>query len=319
MSQQDYWEKDYYKTLGVANSSDATEIKRAYRKLAKDLHPDKNPDNPKAEERFKEVSKAYEVLSDEKSRAEYDEVRAMVASGRRPSDFGGPGGFTQGNVNLEDLLNSGGGFGGLGDIFGGLFGGGRGPQKGADLETQTTLTFLDAMRGATVTLRTSTGTTTARIPAGVTDGARIRLKGKGAQGQPGALNGDLYVSIKVQKHPVFGYEGKALTITVPITIAEATLGGQVKVPTLDGTTVTLKVAPGTKSGTKVRARGKGVTRTDGKASDLLVTLEIVAPAELSDQAKTALEAFALATSEFDPRAALMQQAGLKDESRSSAS
>lgn len=314
MSQQEYWEKDYYKALGVPKTADAAEIKRAYRKLAKDLHPDKNPDNPKAEEQFKEVSKAYEVLSDAKARAEYDEVQAMAASGRRPNDF--TGGFPGGtNANFEDIFGGGGGFGGLGDIFGGIFGGARGPQRGPDYETATTLSFADAMRGATVTLPTATGSTTARIPAGVTDGSRIRLKGKGGAGQPGAPNGDLYVSIKVQKHPVFDFDGKALTVTVPITFAEATLGGQVKVPTLDGTTVTLKVAPGTKSGTKVRARGKGVTRVDGKSSDLLVTLEIVAPTELSEQATSALTAFALATSDFDPRAKLMKDAGIKESAK----
>ncbi len=314
MSQQEYWEKDYYQVLGVAKTADAAEIKRAYRKLAKDLHPDKNPDNPKAEEKFKEVSKAYEVLSDTKTRAEYDEVRTMVASGRGPSDFGGQGfgGFQPGGAgNFEDIFG-GGGFGGLGDIFGGIFGGARGPQKGSDYETQTTLTFLDAMRGATVTLRTATGTTSARIPAGVTDGSRIRLKGKGGPGAPGAPNGDLYVSIKVQKHPIFDHDGKSLTVTVPITFAEATIGGQVKVPTLDGTTVTLKIAPGTKSGTKVRARGKGVTRSDGKQSDLVVTLEIVAPPEISEAAQAALEAFELATKDFDPRAELLRKAGVKE-------
>ena len=316
MSQQDYFEKDYYKTLGVSKSADAAEIKKAYRALAKDLHPDKNPDNPKAEEKFKEVSEAYEVLSDTKSRAEYDEIRTMVANGGgRPGGFGGPGGFSSRggqNVNIEDILGGGGGFGGLGDIFGGIFGGGaRGPQPGADFETTTTVSFEDAMRGAAVTVRGASGSVNARIPAGVTDGARIRLKGKGGPGQPGAPNGDLYVVVKVQKHPVFDHDGKSLTITVPISIAEATLGGQVKVPTLDGTTVTLKITPGTKSGTKVRARGKGVTRADGKTSDLVVTLEIVAPAELSDEARAALTAFANATSEFNPRAALMKQAGIK--------
>ena len=168
------------------------------------------------------------------------------------------------------------------------------------------------MRGTTVSLRTATGTTSARIPAGVTDGSRIRLKGKGGPGAPGAPNGDLYVSIKVQKHPIFDHDGKSLTVTVPITFAEATIGGQVKVPTLDGTTVTLKIAPGTKSGTKVRARGKGVTRSDGKQSDLVVTLEIVAPPEISEAAQAALEAFELATKDFDPRAELLRKAGVKE-------
>ena len=316
MSQQDYFEKDYYKTLGVSKTADAAEIKRAYRALAKDLHPDKNPDNPKAEEKFKEVSEAYEVLSDTKSRAEYDEIRTIVANGGgRPGGFGGRGGQ---NVNLEDLLGNNGGFGGLGDIFGGIFGGGgRGPQPGTDFETSTTISFENAMRGAAVTVQGARGSVNARIPAGVSDGARIRLKGKGGPGQPGAPSGDLYVVVKVQKHPVFDHDGKSLTVTVPISITEATLGGQVKVPTLDGTTVTLKITPGTKSGTKVRARGKGVTRADGKASDLVVTLEIVAPAELTDEAKAALTAFADATSNFDPRANLMKQAGITESAKMS--
>jgi len=315
MSQQDYFEKDYYKTLGISKTADAATIKKAYRTLAKDLHPDKNPDNPKAEEKFKEVSEAYEVLSDTKSRAEYDEIRTMVANGGgRPGGFGGPSGFGgRGgqNVNIEDILGGGGGgFGGLGDIFGGIFGGGRGPQPGSDFETSTTISFASAMRGATVSVQGVDGSINARIPAGVSDGARIRLKGKGGPGQPGAPSGDLYVVVKVQKHPVFDHDGKSLTVTVPITITEAALGGQVKVPTLDGTTVTLKITPGTKSGTKVRAREKGVTRADGKTSDLVVTLEVVTPTELTDEAKSALTALADATREFDPRANLMKQAGI---------
>jgi molecular chaperone DnaJ len=190
MSQQDYFEKDYYKTLGVSKSAETAEIKKAYRALAKDLHPDKNPDNPKAEEKFKEVSEAYEVLSDTKSRAEYDQIRTMVANGgARPGGFGGAGGFGgRGgqNVNIEDILGNGGGFGGLGDIFGGIFGGGaRGPQAGADFETTTTISFEDAMRGAAVTVQGARGSVNARIPAGVSDGSRIRLKGKGGPGQPG--------------------------------------------------------------------------------------------------------------------------------------
>jgi len=308
MGQQDYFEKDYYKTLGVAKSADADEIKKAYRKLAKDLHPDKNPDNPKAEAKFKEVSEANAVLSDPKSRAEYDEIRAMVASGRtRP---GGPGAYPgSGGINVEDWMAGAGGAGGMGGIFETLFGGGsRGPRPGADLETQITLSFNDAMTGTTVKVH---GATNARIPAGVTDGKRIRLKGKGAAGQAGGPNGDLYVIVHVQKHPIFDHDGKSLTVTVPISIAEATLGGQVRVPTLDGSTVLLKLTPGTMSGTKVRARGKGAKHADGKSSDLVVTLEIVAPAELSEQAKSALEAFALATSDFDPRAVLMKKAGVK--------
>jgi len=315
MSTQDYFEKDYYKTLGIAKTADAAQIKKAYRALAKDLHPDKNPDDPKAEDKFKEVSQAYEVLSDAKSRAEYDEIRTMVANGGgRPGGFGGPSGFGgRGgqSINIEDLMGNGSGFGGLGDVFGGIFGGGgRAPQPGTDFETATTITFDTAMRGGAVSVRGSNGSINARIPAGVANGARIRLKGKGGPGQPGAPSGDLYVVVKVQKHPVFGHDGKSLTVTVPITITEAALGGQVKVPTLDGTTVTLKITAGTKSGTKVRARGKGVTHTDGKASDLVVTLEIVTPAELTDQAKAALSAFAEATTDFDPRADLMKQAGI---------
>ena len=314
MSQQDYFEKDYYKILGVSKDVDATELKKVFRKFAKDLHPDKNPDNPAAEERFKEVSEAYEVLSNPKSRAEYDEVRAMLANGGpRPGAGGFGGGYSsQGNINIEDLLGNGGGFGGLGDIFGGLFGGGRGPRPGPDHETTATISFEDAMRGATVQVATAKGPTTARVPAGVSNGARIRLRGKGGAGEHGAPAGDLYVVISVKAHKIFGHDGKAITVKVPISITEATLGAQVKVPTLDGNTVTLKVAPGTKSGAKVRAKGKGVTQHDGKTSDLVVTFEIVTPTELSDQARAALEAFDLATSDFDPRSALMKQAGIKE-------
>jgi molecular chaperone DnaJ len=390
MSTRDYIEKDYYKALGVPKDATAAEIKKAYRKLARQHHPDANADNPKAEEKFKEISEAYDVLSSDKSRKEYDEARSLFGSGgfRMPGGMGGPAGGTGGpggfTFDLGDLLGNAraggaGAAGGIGDILGGIFGNGRRgtgtqqPRRGADVETEVTLDFDDAVAGSTVALRmtspqpctacsgtgakagttprvcptcsgtgvtsrgaggfafsepcrdcrgrglivddpcpvchgsgraTSEKTMQVRIPAGVNDGQRIRLKGKGSPGERGGANGDLIVLVHVRPHTLFGRNGDNLTLTLPVTFPEAALGGQVKVPTLDGSTVTLKLAPGTTSGRVLRVRGKGVTRRDGTKGDLLVSVDVAVPQKVSGKAKEALEAYREATASENPRAHL---------------
>lgn len=371
MSSKDWIEKDYYATLGVQKSASSNEIKKAYRKLARESHPDHNPGDPKAEERFKAVSEAYAVLGDEAKRREYDEMRALFGSGafrRGARGAGGPGGQP---FDVSDLFGGaagGGRFGGFQDLFSSMFSGGgaggparpRGPARGRDVETEVTLDFGDAVRGVTLplTLRTpgvcdtchgtgakpgtqpvscpichgvglttrnqgafsfsepcrncqgvgtvvqekcpecqgtggvtKTRTLNVRFPAGVADGQRIRLAGRGEPGERGGPAGDLYVHVKVRPDELFGRSGDDLTLTVPITFPEAVLGTDLRVPTLDGA-VTLRVPPGTPSGRVLRARGKGVVRRDGRAGDLLVTLNVVVPARVSEEARAALRAFA---------------------------
>ncbi|MFI0737839.1 molecular chaperone DnaJ [Streptomyces sp. NPDC021100] len=387
MSTKDFVEKDYYKVLGVPKDAAEADIKKAYRKLAREFHPDANKGDASAEERFKEISEAYDVLADPKRRKEYDEARALFGNGGfRPGPGGAGGSF---NFDLGDLFGGAqggagaGGFGGgLGDVFGGLFNRGGGttrtqPRRGQDIESEVTLSFTEAVDGATVPLRmsssaackacsgtgdkagtprvcptcvgtgqvsrgsgggfsltdpcpdckgrglipenpcdvckgsgraTSSRTMQVRIPAGVSDGQRIRLRGKGAPGERGGPNGDLYVVVHVGSHPVFGRKGDNLTVTVPVSFPEAALGGEVKVPTLGGPPVTLRIPPGTPNGRTMRARGKGAVRKDGTRGDLLVTVEVVVPKDLDDKARDALETFRDATAGEDPRAELFRAA-----------
>ncbi|WBB78210.1 molecular chaperone DnaJ [Micromonospora sp. WMMD882] len=376
MSAKDWVEKDFYAVLGVERSASSDEIKKAYRKLARESHPDHNPDDPRAEERFKAASEAYNVLSDDQRRREYDEMRSLFGSGafrRNARGAGQPGGMP---FDVSDLFGGGarggggGGFAGgnFTDLFGSIFSGGgpggpgrpRGPAKGRNVEAEVGLDFSDAVRGVTLplTLRapgvcdtchgdgakpgtrpvtcpqchgsgtvtrnqgsfsfaepcrdcqgvgtvveekcpecrgtggvTKTRTLTVRFPAGVADGQRIRLTGRGEPGERGGPAGDLFVHVKVRPDELFGRSGDDLTLTVPITYAEAVLGTDLRVPTLDGT-VTLRVPPGTPGGRVLRARGKGVVRRDGQAGDLLVTLDVVVPATVSEEARKALETFA---------------------------
>ena len=308
MSAKDLYEKDYYKILGVPKDADAATIKKAYRKLAKDLHPDANAGDKKIEEKFKAVSEAYDVVSDPKRRAEYDEAQRYGASGPMGGARRGPGGFQGGRgQNVEDLF----GGGDLSDIFGGLFGGGgrqRGPRKGADLETSVTISFEDSIHGVTMPLRLSTGNISARIPAGVKNDQRIRLKGKGQSGEPGALAGDLFINVAVSPHQVFGRDGDNLTVIVPIRFDEAVNGADIKVPVLDGPAVTIRIPAGTKTGAKFRARGKGVVRPE-KSGDLIVSVDIAVPKDLTPAAQKALDEFAAATQDFDPREELMRKSG----------
>ncbi|GHJ91805.1 chaperone protein DnaJ 1 [Streptomyces sp. NE5-10] len=389
MSTKDFVEKDYYKVLGVPKDATEAEIKKAYRKLARENHPDANKGDTKAEERFKEISEANDVLGDPKKRKEYDEARALFGNGGFRA--GGPGGGGSFNFDLGDLFGGGaqggaggfGGGGGIGDVFGGLFnrGGGAGartqPRRGQDIESEVTLSFTEAIEGATVPLRMSsqqpctacsgtgdkngtprvcptcvgTGqvsrgsgggfsltdpcvdckgrgliaenpcevckgsgrakssrTMQVRIPAGVFDGQKIRLRGKGAPGERGGPNGDLFVVVHVDAHPVFGRKDDNLTVTVPVSFTEAALGGEIKVPTLGGPAVTLKLPAGTPNGRTMRARGKGAVRKDGTRGDLLVTVEVAVPTELDDKAREALETYREATASTDPRAELFQAA-----------
>ncbi len=319
MSAKDLYEKDYYKILGVSKDADAAAIKKAYRQLAKNLHPDTNQGDKAIEEKFKEVSEAYDVLSDSKSRAEYDDARRMGAAG-----FGagrrGPAGGRPGGPNVEDMFGGGGqGFGDLSDIFGGLFGGGggrRGPRRGSDLETSIKISFDDSIFGATKSLTLSTGNVSTRIPAGVKNGQQIRLRGKGQPGEPGAPAGDLLINIAVVPHPVFGRDGDNLTVTVPVRFDEAVNGADIKVPVLSGQPVTIRIPAGTKTGAKFRARGKGVAAAH-KTGDLIVTVDIAVPKDLSSAALKALAEFAAETSDFDPREELMRKTGNTTDSRKS--
>ena len=361
MSARDFVEKDYYAALGVPKDATAAQIKKAYRKLASELHPDRNPDGA---ERFKEVSEANDVLSDATKRKEYDEARALFAGG----GMRGPGG---GGFDVGDLFGQARQGGGFSDVFSNLFGGSNGrrqaPRKGPDIEAAITISFADALHGATVPLRLATQgtcstcggsgaapgtspvtcsacqglgvisrnqgsfsfaepcrtcrgtgrqittpcptchgngeqtkerTITARVPAGVADGQKIRLKGKGSPGDAGAPAGDLIIAVTVTPHPVFGRKANHITLTLPVTFAEAALGGNIQVPTPDGT-VTLKVPPGTRSGRTFRVKGKGFPSKAG-VGDLLVTVEVDVPHQLSPEERTALESYA-AVSHHDPR------------------
>ena len=325
MANQDWFDRDFYKSLGVASDASDPEIKKAYRKLAKDLHPDKNPGDAKAEQRFKEVSEAYSVLSDPGQRKEYDAVRAMAHGRARFTAGSGPsGGFSDDVFSGFFSRQSGrqaGGFGTAGanisveDLLSGMFSGGGAsgfgqaapPRTGSDVEATTTLTFRQAVEGDTVTLRREDGSSvTTRLPAGVKDGQKIRLRGQGNPGPAG--NGDLILTVSVQPHPLFGRSGDDLTVTVPVTFAEAALGARIPVPTFDGSTVTVKLPPGTPSGRVLRVKGKGVTRKDGSSGDLLVNVSVAVPQKLDGAAREAVEAYAAATAGDDPRAGLLAQA-----------
>lgn len=391
MSTKDYLEKDYYAVLGVPKTATADEIKKAYRKLARQYHPDTNQGDATKETKFKEVSEAYDVLSDSKRRKEYDDARTLFGSGVG-GQRAGSGGFP---FDFGDLFGGtgqqAGGQGGgagerLGDLFGGLFNRGGGatrttsttrPRRGQDIESEVTLTFTEAVEGATVSLRLtssaactacsgtgakagttprvcptcegtgaasrnlgnfafsepcrdckgrgllvddpcpvcegsgrakSTRTIQARIPAGVADGQRVKLKAKGAPGENGGPAGDLYIQTHVKAHAVFGRLGDNLSITVPVTFTEAALGAEIKVPILKGLPVTLRIPAGTPNGRTFRVRGRGVSRKDGTKGDLLASVEVIVPKTLDDKSRELLTEFNTATAGEDPRAELIQRA-----------
>ncbi|WP_407345367.1 DnaJ C-terminal domain-containing protein [Pengzhenrongella phosphoraccumulans] len=328
MTGQDWLEKDFYSVLGVSKTAEETEIKKSFRKLARKLHPDHNPGDAKAEAKFKEVGEAYAVLSDPKQRQQYDQLRAM-AGGARFNAGSGRGGSSGGFEDQFGGLFGGGGGGrtryapqgaggGFEDLFSGLFGGGgqgapgggagfRAPRVGVDLAATTTLPFRQAVEGSTVTLGVDGRNVTARIPAGVRDGQKIRLRGRGRSGEPGGPAGDLVVTVHVSPHPVFTLEGNNLRLNLPVTFDEASLGATVTAPTFDGDTVRLRVPEGTPSGRVLRVRGKGIATAKG-TGDLLVTVQVVVPQKLTGAAREAVEAFAAATSSEDPRADLAARA-----------
>lgn len=334
---QDWATKDFYAALGVTKSASADEIKSAYRKLARQYHPDKNPGDKAAETRFKEISEAYGVLKDPEDRKQYDAIRSMTGGGKFTpgggfGGFGGGTGFSGGG--FEDIFGSMFGRGqggsqtgatytggadapGFEDILSNMFGagaptsngnGGFGPfgrrtrpEKGKDLTASTSLTFRQAVEGATITLTVNGKHVTARIPQGVADGQKIRLKGKGQPGVNGGENGDLLITVSVEKHPVYELKGHDVYVNVPIGLDEAALGATVDVPTVTGEIVKVKVPAGSSSDKVMRVRGKGVDTTRGKVGDLYVRLKITAPAELPDDARRALELYRAAISEVDPR------------------
>ena len=408
MSTRDWVEKDFYRELGVAKDASGDDIKKAYRKIARENHPDTKPGDTKAEARFKAAGEAYGVLSDPEKRKQYDEARALFGSGRGmfgrgagtgAGPTGAPGGFDVGDLFGGAARGTGAGGGGLGDLLGGLFGGGapgtggmgggvggpgttgmpRRDQRGADVETEVRIDFDEAVNGATLPLRLSaparcatcsgngarpgstprtcltcggagvvsrnqgafsfsepcrdcrgTGsivddpcpdcggdgvttrqrTLTVKVPAGVGDGQRIRLSGQGQPGPLGGPAGDLFVVVHVSADDLFGRSTRNaddLTLTVPVTFPELVDGTTVTVPTMTGR-VSLKVPPGSQSGRTLRVRGRGVQRKDGRAGDLLVTLELAVPARLSAAATEALAAYAEATRDHDPRADLEARA-----------
>ncbi len=315
-------QKDLYTTLGVARDAGQDAIKKAYRRIARKNHPDVNPGDTRAEERFKAASEAYEMLSDPEKRKNYDEFGDAAlnpnfdaaAARRSYGAFGGGGrGGPCGGGSPFGGAPGGSPFGDMGDLFGDLFGGGgrggpgmRRGRKGEDLETTLQLSFEEAAKGGerqiSVGRPTASGgrraeVVTVRIPAGVSDGGRIRLPGKGGEGLGGGPPGDLFARIKVGKHPLFTREGRDLHLDLPITVTEAVLGARIEVPTLEGG-VTLSIPPHTDSGKKLRLREKGIPnpKRGGKPGDLYVTVQISVPRELDDEAKKKLEAL----SAFDP-------------------
>jgi molecular chaperone DnaJ len=317
MASQDWLEKDFYKILGVDKSVSDAELKKVYRKLARTHHPDSNPDDPQAEAKFKEISEAYSVLSDPAERQEYDQIRTMAAGGPRfTSGGGGAGGF-------DDIFGgmfggqrpggyTGGPSGGFGDLFQGLFGEPGGgysqPVKGQDLNARITLDLATAVEGTTVSVEASSGKKIqAKIPAGVKDGQKVRLRGKGQLSPNGGKPGDVIITVGVPKHPVFSREDNHLRVVVPVTFAEAALGATIDVPTLDGERVRVKVPSGTQSGQVLRVRGRGIN-AGGKMGDLLVELKVAVPSHMSSTAKAHLEKLVQALPDENPRDDLMAKA-----------
>ena len=339
VASQDWFEKDFYAILGVPADADSIAIKKAYRKLARTLHPDQRPGDKAAEKRFKEIGEAYAVLSDPDERKQYDAIRSMSRGGARFTSgapggagsgfedvfsnlFGGGGGGSGGNVRFN-TGRGGGGQPNIEDLLGGMFGqqaGGQGPQgygrygapagprRGADVEARTTLSFRDAVEGSTVTLSTADGSrVTARIPAGVKDGQKIRLRGKGNAGDQGAPAGDLMLTVQVAPHPVFGRDGDNLTVDLPVTFAEAALGATVSVPALSGDPVKVRIGPGTPNGRVLRVKGRGVA-AKSHTGDLLAKVSVAVPQRLSDKAREAVEVLRAEESDADPRADLFARA-----------
>ncbi|WP_417555267.1 DnaJ C-terminal domain-containing protein [Microbacterium sp.] len=320
MASQDWFDKDFYKTLGVSKDVSDAELKKTYRKLARKYHPDSNPGDAKAEAKFKEISEAYSVLSDAEQRREYDEIRAMGSGARFTAPgSGGAGGFE----DVFSRFGQGGQSANFDDIFsmftqggGSSFGGGRfgqqgygAPRKGADVTARTTLDFATAAKGDTITLQSGEGKPfKIKVPAGVADGQKIRLRGRGRPSPDGGEPGDIVVQVTVRPHPVFTRDGLNLRLTVPVTFTEATLGATIEVPTLGGDTVKLRVAPGTPSGRVLRVKGRGIVSAKKGTGDLLAELQVAVPAHLDAAAREALERFHELEPAENPRAEMMAKA-----------
>ncbi|MFL0565325.1 DnaJ C-terminal domain-containing protein [Microbacterium sp. 179-I 1D1 NHS] len=325
MASQDWFDKDFYKVLGVSKDVSDADLKKTYRKLARTYHPDSNAGDPAAEAKFKEVSEAYSVLSDKEQRAEYDQLRAMGSGSARfqPGASGGfedvfsrfqPGGAGGQQADFDDL------FAMFGQQGGGRFGSGRfgqssggfrgfgGPQRGADVTARTTLDFTTAVKGDTITLQGDDGKPIkVKIPAGVSDGQKIKLRGRGRPSPDGGEAGDIVLTVGVRPHPVFTREGLNLRIHVPVTFTEAALGATIEVPTLGGDSVKLRVAPGTPSGRVLRVKGRGVQTAKG-TGDLLAEVQVAVPTHLDAAARDALERFHELEPKENPRADLMAKA-----------
>lgn len=310
MASQDWFDKDFYKTLGVSKDAGDTELKKAYRKLARSYHPDSNPGDTAAETKFKEISEAYSVLSDPEQRKEYDELRAMGSGARFTAGGAGAGGF-------EDVFSrfsrGGGGSPDFDDIFsmfnqstGSRRAGFGGPQKGSDVRARTTIDFLTAAKGETISLRGEDGKPfKVKVPAGVADGQKIRLRGRGRPSPNGGSNGDIVVEVTVRPDRVFSRDGRNLRLTVPVTFTEATFGATIEVPTLEGTPVKLRVAPGTPSGRILRVKGRGIATSKG-TGDLLAEVQVAVPENLTDAQREALEAYRAVEPAENPRTELFR-------------
>lgn len=328
MASENWLNQDFYKVLGVSEDASDADIKKAYRKLARTYHPDQNPGDETAEKKFKEVSEAYDVLSDKKDREEYDQIRKYGAAGFAGAQGGGfPGGFGGGfpgggqnvnfgqaggqNINIEDLLGGmfGGGAGGLGGFGGSNFGGGgfqQAQRKGADVEANARISFKDAFNGTERSVTLPSGKTTKiRIPAGVKDGQKLKLRGKGQQGPGGA--GDLIVHVFVDAHPVFEREGNDVIVHVSVSLQEAVEGAVLEVPTPDGNSVKLRLAASAPAGRKMRAKGRGFKTSKG-TGNLIVIPEVELPTELSAEAQEAFEKFVQLAPQGSVRDELMRKA-----------
>lgn len=374
MSSKDWTDKDYYKVLGLSKDARPEQIRKAFRKIARENHPDQHPGDRRAEQRFKEASEAHDVLSDPDKRREYDETRNLFGGG-----FRFPRGTSQQHVSGEEVFRTM-GDAGFGDIFGGLFGQAgaqtrRRSRKGPDLHGDVTIGFTEAIEGTTVGVQTAgdtacpacrgtgakagtsprvcptcqgsgvqqatsggvfqmaepcrdcqgrglvvddpcqqchgTGkarsrhTMQVRIAAGVNDGQKIRVKGKGGSGENGGPAGDLYVTVHVRPHPVFGRSGENLTVNLPVTFTEATLGAEVEVPVMGGGQVKLRIPAGTPNGRVFRVRGRGVSKPGGAPGDLLVTVDVQVPDRLNESARQALRSYATVANEPNPRVSLL--------------
>ena len=346
MSEQDWFSKDFYKVLGVDKTADKKAITKAYRKLARKWHPDQNPGDKAAEAKFKEIGEAYAVLSNDEDRKRYDAIRAMAGGGARFSAgsggtggfedlFGGfnGGGFGGGhNVRFQTSGMPGGGAG-FEDILSGLFGGGGGastrfggdpygspfgagghaqqaaptPEKGGTVRAKLSISFRQALNGATLTIKVGGSPIKVRIPAGIKDGQKVRVKGHGKPGMHGGSAGDLEVAVTVKPHPVYSREGNDLVMTLPVTVSEAILGATVDVPMVDGNTTTVKVPAGSSSGAEIRVRGEGV-KTSKTTGDLIARLSIQVPAKPSRELKKLAKDMAKAEGDLDVRASLAKAA-----------